>query len=226
MRGKLRGILSLVLLSLFLMGYRNSEEDFNNIESSGDYQLRSQLKESSLPMSVYLQAKQRFNELKAKGLVEKDLLIIIDFTKSSKEERLYIVDFSTNKIVKTSLVAHGRNSGEEFATVFSNRINSFQSSLGAYITAETYEGVHGLSLRLDGMDLGLNDQARERNIVIHAADYVSEAFIDKNGRLGRSHGCPALPADGYEELIELIKDGSCVYIYGEDVIASYTNVIR
>jgi hypothetical protein len=119
-----------------------------------------------------------------------------------------------------SYVAHGQKSGEEEAEVFSNRENSHQSSLGFYLTDNTYIGKHGLSLRLDGLTRGLNDNARKRNIVVHSADYVSEEYIKKNKRLGRSWGCPALPVEGYEEVIELIKDKSLLFVYSSKVYAN------
>lgn len=122
------------------------------------------------------------------------------------------------KIVKISLVAHGKNSGVNIAKSFSNKRHSRKSSLGLYITSETYEGKHGYSLRLDGMSTGLNDNARKRAIVIHGADYVSESFIEKNDRLGRSFGCPALTENEVEEIINLIKEGSCLFIYHPSLI--------
>ena len=115
-----------------------------------------------------------------------------------------------------SVVSHGRNSGELYAKNFSNKPSSYKSSLGFYKTAETYHGKHGLSLRLDGLEKGFNDLARPRAIVIHGADYAREEFISAAGRLGRSLGCPALPSELSKEVIELIKEGSLLFIYGED----------
>ena len=142
----------------------------------------------------------------------KQLLTVIDFSKSSNENRLFVIDIKTKKIVFKSLVAHGRNSGYEFATKFSNKTSSYQSSLGFYKTAETYIGKHGFSLRLDGLEYS-NSNARSRAIVIHGADYVSEDFIRKNGKLGRSLGCPSLPKKNYSEIINTIKNGTCLFIY-------------
>lgn len=137
-------------------------------------------------------ALEGFYNLKEKGLVTKDILTLIDFSKSSNTKRLWVINLKTNEVIFNSLVAHGRNTGEEFARYFSNKAESFQSSLGFYATAEVYQGKHGLSLRLDGLQKGLNDKARERAVVIHGADYVSESFIKNHKRLGRSQGCPAL----------------------------------
>ena len=154
-----------------------------------------------------------YNELKNQGIIEKEYLTIVDFSLSSNEDRMWVIDMSTKQIVFQSLVAHGRNSGELFATDFSNKSESYQSSLGFYATGETYVGKHGLSLRLDGLEYGINDKARDRAVVIHGADYVSEDFVKTNGRLGRSQGCPAVPNEVSKELIELIKDKSCLFIY-------------
>ena len=134
---------------------------------------------------------------------------------SSNEERLFIINMRENKIEHQSIVAHGRGSGNEFAKYFSNTINSHQSSIGFYHTAETYFGKHGLSLRLDGLEYS-NSNARKRAIVIHSADYVSENFIKKFGRLGRSFGCPSLPKNDYNIIIQKIKTGSALFIYSSD----------
>jgi hypothetical protein len=144
------------------------------------------------------------------------LLSIIDFSLPSTERRLWIIDINAKEILLNSVVAHGRNSGELMADKFSNQPESFQSSLGFYKTGETYSGKHGYSLRLDGLEKGVNDQARNRAIVIHGADYANEAFAKTNGRLGRSLGCPALPTELSSEVIDLIKDGSLLFIFGKD----------
>lgn len=154
-----------------------------------------------------------FYKLKEKGLIQNNLLTLIDFSLSSNTKRLWVIDMNTNTILYHSLVAHGKNSGEEFATKFSNKSESFQSSLGFYITGEVYQGKHGKSLRLDGIERGINDKARDRAVVMHGADYVSEQFIKQNKRLGRSLGCPALPEDLTAEIIDLVKNKSCLFIY-------------
>ena len=157
--------------------------------------------------------------LKSKKLLQNDsLLTIIDFSSPSTERRLFVLDLKNQKIVKNTLVAHGKNSGVNIAESFSNKRHSRKSSLGLYLTNETYFGKHGYSLRLDGMSNGLNDQARKRAIVIHGANYVSDSFIENNGRIGRSFGCPALPNNEAEEIINLIKDGSCLFIYHPSLI--------
>ena len=154
-----------------------------------------------------------FYDLKDKGLFSKDILTLVDFSLSSNVKRLWVIDLATNTILYNSLVAHGRNTGEEFATSFSNNDSSFKSSLGFYATGEIYNGKHGPSLRLDGLEKGINDHARARGVVVHGADYVSENFIKGNKRLGRSQGCPALPVALTQEIISVIKDKSCLFIY-------------
>lgn len=154
-----------------------------------------------------------FYDLKSKGKVQKNVLTLIDFSLSSKVKRLWVIDLTTNTILYQSLVAHGKNTGEEFANSFSNASESFKSSLGFFITAETYSGKHGLSLKLDGLEKGVNDNARARGVVIHAAEYVSENFIKKFKRLGRSQGCPALPKEITAAIVAKIKDKSCLYIH-------------
>lgn len=154
-----------------------------------------------------------FNRLKEKGLVQKNILTLVDFSLSSNSKRLWVIDLDTNVILFQTLVAHGRNTGEEFAKAFSNQAESFKSSVGFYATAEVYNGKHGLSLKLDGLEKGLNDKARERAVVIHGADYVSESFIKQNKRLGRSQGCPAVPVEMNEKIINTIKGKSCLFIY-------------
>lgn len=154
-----------------------------------------------------------FYQLKEKGIIKNDILTLVDFSLSSTVKRLWVIDVKNNLILFQSLVAHGRNSGSEFAQQFSNIPESFQSSLGFYATAETYIGKHGYSLRLDGLENGVNHKARERAIVIHGADYVSKKFIEQTGRLGRSFGCPSLPMENYQEIIDLIKNKSLLFIY-------------
>lgn len=154
-----------------------------------------------------------FNHLKEKGLIQKNILTIVDFSLSSNTKRLWVIDLDKNLVLFQTLVAHGRNTGEEFAQTFSNQAESFKSSVGFYATAEIYNGKHGMSLKLDGLQKGLNDKARERAVVMHGADYVSESFIKQNKRLGRSLGCPAVPVELNQKIINVIKDKSCLFIY-------------
>jgi hypothetical protein len=143
-------------------------------------------------------------------------LTVIDFTLPSTEKRMWVIDMEEGKFLYFGLVSHGRNSGDLLAERFSNVSSSYMSSLGFYLTGETYQGKHGYSLRLDGLEQGFNDKARERAIVIHGAEYAREQFIKQTGRLGRSLGCPALPPDIAKEVIDLIKDQSLLFIFGKD----------
>jgi hypothetical protein len=164
-------------------------------------------------LESFKEALKGFYLLKEKGLIQKDILTLVDFSLSSNVKRLWVIDLSTNTILYNSLVAHGRNTGEEFAKSFSNANSSFKSSLGFYVTGEIYRGKHGMSLKLDGLEKGINDNARERGVVIHSADYVSNSFIKSNKRLGRSLGCPAVPAESLNGIVNTIKNKSCLFIY-------------
>jgi hypothetical protein len=148
--------------------------------------------------------------------LKKPLLTVIDYSLPSTQKRLWIIDLRQQKILLHTVVAHGRNSGALLAEKFSNRPESYQSSLGFFQTGEAYQGKHGYSLRLDGLEAGINDQARARAIVIHGADYAKETVAATAGRLGRSLGCPAVSPDLSTPLIKLIKEGSLLFIYGKD----------
>jgi len=169
-----------------------------------------------------------YYSLKEQGKVSRDgILTVIDFNKPSIDERLFIIDINRGRLLYSGLVAHGSGSGENYAYSFSNDPGSHKSSLGFYTTGTTYDGKHGYSLRLLGMEPGINDNAESRSIVIHGADYVSYDFIRKNGRLGRSQGCPAVSFDSYQQVIDLIKDGSCLFIYQRDgAYSSGSNLIN
>lgn len=149
-------------------------------------------------------------------LGQKNLLSIIDFTKSSCKKRFYTIDLDNLSLKFYTYVSHGRNTGEDMARSFSNAIHSNQSSLGFYTTAETYIGSKGYSLKLDGMEKGYNDNIRTRAVVMHEAEYVSEYWIHRNGRLGRSQGCPALPKELSREVIDAIKNRTAIFAYYND----------
>jgi hypothetical protein len=168
----------------------------------------------SMPKTeAFSKAVEGYLQLKEQGVVQKDILTIVDFSLSSTQKRLWVIDMVTNTVLLNSVVSHGRNSGEEFATSFSNESNSNKSSLGFYATGETYNGKHGLSLKLDGLENGINNNARNRAVVMHGADYAAESIIRQQGRLGRSQGCPAVPFAIHKEIINLIKNKSCLFIY-------------
>lgn len=197
----------------------NKKEVVSVLKSSIDTKVESvynalQANEFELPNEIcFEKALKGFYSLKERGVVKNNILTLIDFSLSSNVKRLWIIDLSRNMVLFQTLVAHGRNTGEEFATAFSNTPESFKSSLGFYVTGEVYNGKHGVSLKLDGLEKGLNDNARNRAVVLHGADYVSESFIKSYKRLGRSQGCPAVPVKYVSEIIEMIKGQSCLYIY-------------
>ncbi|OFX26452.1 MAG: hypothetical protein A2041_00485 [Bacteroidetes bacterium GWA2_31_9b] len=183
----------------------------NTISSSWNKELTEKY---GLAPEIIQMALKNISELKEKNLIKNNsILTIIDFSRPSTDKRLFILDLKNEKVIKNTLVAHGVNSGNNMAESFSNNQHSNKSSLGFYITKGTYSGKHGYSLRIDGKNIGLNNNALKRDIVIHGADYVSEDFIKKNGRIGRSFGCPAVPVEENQEIIDLIKNGTCLYIY-------------
>jgi hypothetical protein len=218
-----------VLLFIFSFSsnnlYFSETKNLNETEISKVIKASSETKEEivynnlnankfALPkLECFTEALKGFHLLKEKGLISKNILTLIDFSMSSNSKRLWVIDLTTNTILYSSLVAHGRNTGNEFATSFSNIAQSFKSSLGFYATGEIYTGKHGKSLKLDGLEKGINSNARERAVVIHGAKYVSNSFIQNNKRLGRSLGCPALPVELTNEIIQTIKDKSCLFIY-------------
>lgn len=146
----------------------------------------------------------------------KNIITIIDFSRPSTEKRMFVIDLYNKNILFHTIVSHGRNSGDKYATSFSNRHGSYQSSLGFYTTENTYQGRNGYSLVLNGLEKGINDQAKARAVVVHGADYCSESFIKSTGRLGRSYGCPALPRKLSRPIINTIKNGSMVYIHANN----------
>jgi hypothetical protein len=164
---------------------------------------------------VFNRAMHGYLNLKNSGKLtnKREIISICDFNQPSTVERLWIIDLAAKKVLYNTFVAHGQSTGEDCAVEFSNKVNSHQSSLGFYVTTNTYIGEHGLSLRLQGMDQGFNDAAMERDIVVHGAEYVCENFICDNQRLGRSWGCPAVPIVLAEPIINTIKDGTCLFIY-------------
>ena len=173
-----------------------------------------QLEVKGLSEEAYDYAKKGFTKLVETGrLVNDSIISIIDFTQSSAKKRLFILDLKHYKILFNTFVAHGRNTGQEWATSFSNQPSSYKSSPGFYVTGETYSGNHGLSLKLDGIERGINDRARDRAIVLHGAQYVNDAWVNMRGYIGRSEGCPAVPENLSAPIINQIKNGTCLFIY-------------
>lgn len=163
--------------------------------------------------SIFLNGLRGFCRLSEKGLIDKNIITLIDFRAPSTERRLWVIDLDSSEVLFNTYVAHGKNTGIKFARKFSNRPKSNMSSLGFYCTGTTYYGKHGLSLYLNGLEKEFNLKARQRTIVLHGAHYVSKEFIRKYGRLGRSFGCPAVPMGKHKDIINAIKEGSCLFIY-------------
>lgn len=166
-----------------------------------------------LEYSTFAKAIHGYNKIEEK---KEGFITIVDFSKPSTEERFFVIDLENKKVDYSTYVTHGKNTGLVTAVKFSNTMNSYQSSLGFYLTINPYEGSNGYSLRLKGLEPGINSNALDRNIVVHGADYATEDFIKKYGFLGRSLGCPAIPNTISKEVIDLIKGGTVLYINGED----------
>ncbi|QNL50708.1 murein L,D-transpeptidase catalytic domain family protein [Olivibacter sp. SDN3] len=168
-----------------------------------------------LDSSVFKQAYIGYLNLREQGKTTSSILTIADLSLHSREPRLWIIDVEKDSILLNTYVSHGRGSGLAEAKSFSNRSNSNQSSLGFYLTGETYQGKHGRSLRLDGLDRGFNSNARSRAIVMHGAWYVGPNILKGQDRMGVSQGCPAVSEVLKDKIIDLIKDRSVLYIYGK-----------
>jgi L,D-transpeptidase catalytic domain len=172
------------------------------------------LNQKGLTEEAFMNAWKGYQYLLEHNKIGKDkYLTICDFSQSSAKKRLFIIDVANQKLLVNTYVAHGRNSGGEFATKFSNTPESLQSSLGFFITGNTYIGEHGLSLRINGVEPGFNDKALERSIVIHGAAYVDAARARAGVFMGRSYGCPAVPQKESTNIITIIKNGTCLFIY-------------
>ena len=180
-------------------------------------------------------AKNLYNEMKLNGLInyqafsqaidgfnktknkEKNILTIVDFSLPSTEKRMFVLDLDKKAILLQSYVAHGKNTGDLYAKSFSNKSNSNKSSVGLFLTEGSYNGRNGYSLRLNGLEKGVNDNAKKRNIVVHGADYANPKFIETSGRLGRSLGCFAVPESVNAEIINTIKGKSILYVYSNAI---------
>ncbi len=200
--------ISLALISALMLSFSSS---FAYSEKANNLYYKLDLRDRGLEQEVFEQALDRFDSIKNRHSLRRDILSIADFTQSSASKRLYVIDLQNEKILFHTWVAHGKNSGGEFATSFSNIEGSKKTSLGYYLTAETYNGSNGYSMRLDGLDSGINNNARDRYIVMHGAWYVSQKQIDEFGRIGRSWGCPAVELSIHKELINTIKNGTVLY---------------
>lgn len=169
--------------------------------------------EGIINYNAFEQAVIGYNKIDEK---KKEVLTLIDFSKPSSEERLYVLDMKNKELLYSTVVSHGKKSGDLYATSFSNVNGSNKSSLGFYITENTYYGGSGYSLILDGLEKGINDRAKQRAIVIHGSRYAEPSVIASSGKLGRSLGCPALPKTLSKAIIDIIKGGSLLFIYADD----------
>ena len=234
MRARKR-ILSLIILALLTL---NSISSFGNIrrgidptinellmqdsvlqQAKADFEVYAKcvyrdIGENDLSYEAFRQGLIGYHNLEKRGELSRvDTLTIIDFTIPSNEPRFFIIDLCNRELIHKSLVAHGVKTGRLYAKHFSNTENSHQSSLGFYVTTSTYHGKYELALRLDGKEHS-NSHASSRGVVMHGADYVSYDFLEKNGcQLGRSYGCPSLPHEGFADVVDMIKGGSCLFIY-------------
>lgn len=208
----------LLLFSLLILF---STQAFNNKTSNPIEGWKNSIATLSSKFNISIDALQNavkvYQQLKLSGqLNNQQFLTIADFSKPSSEKRLFIINMEKMELVFHSLVAHGRNSGKQMAEKFSNKMESYQSSIGFFITGNIYKGKHGMSLQLEGIEAGINDKAKQRAIVVHGADYVNEALIKKQGYIGRSLGCPAVPQNQVKDIIQTIKGSSLFYIHAPD----------
>jgi L,D-transpeptidase catalytic domain len=184
------------------------------VATAGSIYEEMDLEDSGLSRKAFEYAWTGYYKLKKKGLLHRTgILSICDFSQSSSNQRLYVIDVRNRRMLYRTYVAHGINSGEEFANSFSNKMESCKSSLGFYVTTQTYTGMNGLSLRIEGVDKGFNDNASRRSIVIHGASYVSLRILHKYGVMGTTFGCPAIPDEMSSQIIPVVKNGSCFFIY-------------
>ncbi|WP_026879953.1 murein L,D-transpeptidase catalytic domain family protein [Hymenobacter norwichensis] len=191
---------------------------------AGSY-VEAKLVNYGVPANVYREALMGYYTLSRRGQVapSQHTLTIIDFERPSRQKRLWVIDLKKQAVLFHTLVAHGKNTGADLAQAFSNQEGSEKSSLGFYVTGQTYQGKHGLSLKLHGQDPGYNTNAASRSVVVHGADYVSEEFVRQHGRLGRSQGCPALPVSQSSAIIRAIKGGGVLFAHGPNAVRYHSN---
>jgi hypothetical protein len=176
-----------------------------------------QLDSLGLKKNVFFYACKGYQYLLSRGKLQKtSLLTICDYTQSSTLKRLYVIDMQKGEVLYNTYVSHGKNSGSEFATSFSNKTESHKSSLGFMITGSTYLGKAGYSMYFEGLEKGINSNVRARAIVMHGSNYVDEKRADEGNVMGRSFGCPAVPYRDHRKIIDAIKDGSCFFAYADD----------
>lgn len=176
----------------------------------------SGLQDAGLKKEAFYYASKGYQYLLSNDRLDKKILTICDYSQSSKNKRLYVIDMETGELLFNTYVSHGKNSGLEYATSFSNKPESHKSSLGFMITANTYTGKAGYSLRLNGVEEDINDNVNRRDIVMHGSYYVNESRADEGSNMGRSFGCPAVPYALHKKIINTIKEGSCFFVFSKD----------
>ncbi|MEJ7560310.1 MAG: murein L,D-transpeptidase catalytic domain family protein [Pedobacter sp.] len=218
----------LIAFSLFTLSWKSPVESGVIVRTASEDSLyhkyvddlydTTHLALAGMNKAVFEKAITGFYNLKMSGKLSnvKSIISIADMEQNSTAKRLWIIDLDKKELLLNTWVAHGNGSGSDKATRFSNVNDSFQSSLGFYVTGEVYAGKHGKSLRLDGMDAGYNDNARKRSIVVHGASYVSQGTINALGRLGRSQGCPAVAPELANLVIDTIEGRTVLFINGND----------
>ena len=211
-------VIYLLFLLIPAVNHAGVTEFVSGAEANSDIYAFVKLAELGLSIEIFNLAIKGLKKLDKNGkLLNSSILTIADYSQSSNNKRLYVIDLKNKKLLFNTYVAHGRNTGEEYAKNFSNKEGSLKSSLGFYVTEKPITGAHtGYSLLLCGVEKGFNDNAEKREIIIHAADYATENFIKKYGRLGRSFGCPAIPPDLNRPIIETIQGGTCLFIYNQN----------
>lgn len=203
----------IISVTLLFFIFANSANAVANL-SLDDYAKKVAAKTSNLKPEIIKLATEAFFRAQKSGVhIRKPILTIIDYTLPSTQKRLWVIDIARSKILYNSLVAHGKYSGENYTTNFSNRIDSLQTSIGLFLTENTYSGRYGYSLRLQGLEKGFNDQAKIRTIVFHGAPYVNKKFATAVGRIGRSWGCPAVEPRLAKPIINTIKDGTLIFSF-------------
>ncbi len=204
------GLVSFLMLTSFV--------GHTHVNNNEPIIIRNSLSEKlNINSKAVLLAIKGYEKLKQLGkIANQRYLTIADMSLASNHPRLYIIDMERQELLLKTFVSHGKNSGLLFAKQFSNSLGSFQSSLGFYVTGKPYQGKHGKSLVLKGMESGINDKAEQRAIVLHGADYANQGFVNQQGYLGRSLGCPAVPNNQVEEIIKAIQGASCLFVYAEN----------
>jgi hypothetical protein len=204
---------------LFILFSVINKADFENLsldmEATDELFMQLQLADLGLPSDAFQMAISGYRKLEAMGKLQNpSILTIIDFSQSSTKKRMYVIDLRNKTLLYNTYVAHGRNTGDEFATNFSNGLGTHKSSLGFYIAESIKMSASvGLSVLLQGVERGINDNAMKRAIIMHGAKYASEAFVRLNGQLGRSYGCPSVPPELIKPVSETIQGGTCLFIY-------------